>query len=206
MKSGVMKRVVVTGIGIVSPLGLGKDQFFSSLLAGGSEAPIGPIGMGAFSSMRALSTRNDEPERASRPFDAGRDGFVMGEGSGILVLEEHDHAVARGAHIYAEFRGYGMSSDASHMTEPDPTGMPAAVSMRRALAMAGIAPEKLGYVNAHGTATPLGDVMETKAIKEALGEAASSVMISSSKSMIGHCLGAAGAMEGAATVLAVSEG
>lgn len=183
-----------------------RDGHVKAVFAGGSEAPIGPIGMGAFSSMRALSTRNDEPERASRPFDAGRDGFVMGEGSGILVLEEHDHAVARGAHIYAEFRGYGMSSDASHITEPDPTGMPAAVSMRRALAMAGIAPEKLGYVNAHGTATPLGDVMETKAIKEALGEAASSVMISSSKSMIGHCLGAAGAMEGAATVLAVSEG
>lgn len=183
-----------------------RDGHAKMAFAGGAEAPIGPVGMGSFSALRALSTRNDDPTRASRPFDAGRNGFVMGEGSGILVLEDYEHAVARGAHIYAEFLGYGMTGDASHMTEPDPTGKPAAMAMRRALAMAGVAPDELGYVNAHGTSTPLGDAMETRAVKEALGEAASEVMISSSKSMIGHCLGAAGAIEGAATVLAVSEG
>ncbi|MBC7293747.1 MAG: beta-ketoacyl-[acyl-carrier-protein] synthase II, partial [Thermoleophilia bacterium] len=161
---------------------------------------------GAFAAARALSTRNDEPEKASRPFDAQRDGFVMGEGGGVLVLEELEHALRRGAHIYAELVGYGMTGDAFHLTEPDETGEPAGLAMARALADAGIAPDEVDYVNAHGTSTPLGDAMETKAIKLALGEHARKVMVSSNKSMFGHCLGAAGALEAAATVLAMEAG
>jgi len=176
------------------------------MFAGGAEAPIGQIGIGSFAAMRALSTRNDEPERASRPFDAGRDGFVMGEGSAIFVLEERGRALARGARIYGEFLGYGMTGDAHHLTEPDETGEPSATAMRRAMAMAGIEPAQLGYVNAHGTSTPLGDVMETRAIRSALGPAADSVLVSSSKSMFGHCLGAAAALEAAASILAMVEG
>ncbi len=176
------------------------------VFAGGAEAPIGHIGIGSFAAMRALSTRNEEPERASRPFDSGRDGFVMGEGSAILVLEERESAISRGARIYGEFLGYGMTGDAYHLTEPDETGEPSATAMRRAIAMAGIQPEQLGYVNAHGTSTPLGDAMETRAIRSALGSAADSVLVSSTKSMIGHCLGAAGALEAVATVLAMTHG
>ncbi|MHB1345770.1 MAG: beta-ketoacyl-ACP synthase II [Thermoleophilia bacterium] len=176
------------------------------VFAGGAEAPIGHIGIGAFAAMRALSTRNDEPERASRPFDSGRDGFVMGEGSAIMVLEERERALARGARVYGEFLGYGMTGDAHHLTEPDETGEPSATAMRRALAMAGIEPAQLGYVNAHGTSTPLGDAMETRAIRSALGRAADTVLVSSTKSMIGHCLGAAGALEAAASLLAMVEG
>jgi len=176
------------------------------MFAGGAEAPIGQIGVGAFAAMRALSTRNDEPERASRPFDSGRDGFVMGEGAAILVLEERGRALARGAHIYGEFLGYGMTGDAHHLTEPDETGEPSATAMRRAMAMAGIEPAQLGYVNAHGTSTPLGDAMETRAIRSALGPAADSVLVSSTKSMFGHCLGAAGALEAAASILAMVKG
>lgn len=176
------------------------------MFAGGAEAPIGHIGVGAFAAMRALSTRNDEPERASRPFDSARDGFVIGEGSAILVLEEREHALARGARIYGEFLGYGMTGDAYHLTEPDETGEPSATAMRRAIAMAGIEPAQLGYVNAHGTSTPLGDVMETRAIRSALGPAADSVLVSSTKSMIGHCLGAAGALEAVASILAMVKG
>lgn len=178
----------------------------TAMFAGGAEAPIGPIGIGSFAALRALSTRNDEPQRASRPFDAERDGFVIGEGAAVLVLEEREHAVSRGAHIYAEFVGYGMTGDASHLTEPDPTGAPAALAVTRALEMAGVRPDQLDYINAHGTSTPLGDAMETKAVRLALGDAADRVLVSSTKSMFGHCLGAAGALEAAATVMALESG
>ena len=177
-----------------------------AMLAGGAEAAVNEVGMGAFAAARALSTRNDEPERASRPFDRGRDGFVMGEGSGVLVLEELEHALGRGAHIYAEMVGYGMTGDAYHLTEPDETGEPAALAMQKAIADAGLQPADIDYINAHGTSTLLGDAMETRAIKAALGEHASKVMISSTKSEFGHCLGAAGGLEAAATVLAVQAG
>jgi len=176
------------------------------MLAGGSEAPIGPIGLSAFAALRALSTRNDDPAAASRPFDVDRDGFVMGEGAAVLILEEREHALARGAHVYAELVGYGMTGDASHLTEPDESGEPAARALTGAMLMGGCPPEELDYINAHGTSTPLGDVMETRAIHLALGDSAKRVMVSSTKSMIGHCLGAAGALEAAVTVLAISEG
>ena len=178
----------------------------TAMLAGGAEAAVNEVGMSAFAALRALSARNDEPEKASRPFDAGRDGFVMGEGSGVLVLEELEHAVKRDAHIYAEIVGYGMTGDAFHLTEPDETGEPASLAMTRALRDAGVAPSEVDYINAHGTSTPLGDAMETKAIKLALGAHASKVMISSNKSMFGHCLGAAGGLEAAATVLTMEAG
>lgn len=178
----------------------------TAMFAGGAEAAVNPVGVSAFAAARALSTRNDEPEKASRPFDAGRDGFVMGEGAGVLVLEELDHALARGAHIYAEMIGYGMTGDAYHLTEPDETGEPAALAMTKAIRDAGVEPSEVDYINAHGTSTPLGDAMETRAIKLALGDHAYKVMISSSKSMFGHCLGAAGGLEAAATVLAMETG
>ena len=178
----------------------------TAMFAGGAEAAINQVGMSAFAALRALSTRNDEPEKASRPFDAQRDGFVMGEGGGVLVLEEMEHALGRGAHIYAEIVGYGMTGDASHLTEPDETGEPAGLAMTRALNDAGIDPSEVDYVNAHGTSTPLGDAMETQAIKRSLGAHAAKVMISSNKSMFGHCLGAAGALEAAATVLCIEAG
>ena len=178
----------------------------TAMLAGGAEAAVNEVGMSAFAALRALSARNDEPDKASRPFDAGRDGFVMGEGSGVLVLEELEHAVKRDAHIYAEIVGYGMTGDAFHLTEPDETGEPASLAMARALRDAGVAPSEVDYINAHGTSTPLGDAMETKAIKLALGAHASKVMISSNKSMFGHCLGAAGGLEAAATVLTMEAG
>jgi 3-oxoacyl-[acyl-carrier-protein] synthase II len=178
----------------------------TAMFAGGAEAAVNAVGVSAFAAARALSTRNDEPERASRPWDAGRDGFVMGEGSGVLVLEELEHALARGAHIYAEMVGYGMTGDAFHLTEPDETGEPASLAMKRALADAQLDPSAVDYINAHGTSTPLGDVMETRAIKLALGDHASKVMISSNKSVFGHCLGAAGGLEAAATVLCMEAG
>jgi 3-oxoacyl-[acyl-carrier-protein] synthase II len=178
----------------------------TAMLAGGAEAAVNQVGMSAFAALRALSSRNDEPERASRPFDAGRDGFVMGEGAGVLVLEELEHALARGAHIYGEFAGYGMTGDASHLTEPVESGEPAARAMTRALRDAGVDAADVDYINAHGTSTPLGDAMETKAIKLALGEHAGEVMISSSKSIFGHCLGAAGALEASATLLSMEAG
>jgi 3-oxoacyl-[acyl-carrier-protein] synthase II len=178
----------------------------TAMFAGGAEAAVNQVGMSAFAALRALSSRNEEPERASRPFDAGRDGFVMGEGAGVLVLEELEHALSRGAHIYAEFAGYGMTGDASHLTEPVESGEPAGLAMTRALRDAGIDPSEVDYVNAHGTSTPLGDVMETNAIKKALGEHAYKVMISSSKSVFGHCLGAAGGLEAAATILSMEAG
>jgi 3-oxoacyl-[acyl-carrier-protein] synthase II len=178
----------------------------TAMFAGGAEAAVNQVGMASFAALRALSTRNDAPEKASRPFDAQRDGFVMGEGSGVLVLEELEHALKRGAHIYAEMVGYGMTGDAFHLTEPDETGEPAGLAITKALRDGGIDPSEVNYVNAHGTSTPLGDAMETKAIKLALGERASKVMISSNKSMFGHCLGAAGGLEAAATVLSMEAG
>ncbi len=173
------------------------------MFAGGSEAPISAVGVAGFAAARALSLRNDAPTLASRPFDAGRDGFVIGEGAGCLVLESLTHAQARGAHIYAELAGSGMSSDAFHMTLPDDSGESQARAMSMALAEAGLQPTDVDYINAHGTSTPPGDIAETKAIKIALGEHAYKVAISSNKSMIGHCLGASGAIEAVATVLTI---
>jgi 3-oxoacyl-[acyl-carrier-protein] synthase II len=176
------------------------------MLAGGSEAVITPLTIGGFCSMKALSTRNDEPTRASRPFDRDRDGFVMGEGSGLMVLEELEHARRRNAKIYAEMVGYGMCADAYHITQPAPEGEGAVRSMRLALKDAKLTPSQVDYINAHGTATPVGDVMETLAIKTVFGEHARSVAVSSTKSMTGHLLGAAGGVESVITVLTLVHG
>lgn len=176
------------------------------MLAGGSEAVITPLTIGGFCSMKALSTRNDEPTRASRPFDKGRDGFVMGEGSGLMVLEELEHAKRRNAKIYAEIVGYGMCADAYHITQPAPEGEGAVRSMRLALKDAKLTPSQVDYINAHGTSTPVGDVMETLAIKTVFGEHARSVAVSSTKSMTGHLLGAAGGVESVITVLTLVHG
>lgn len=177
------------------------------IVAGGSEASVIEMGIGAFNAMRALSVRNDHPSAASRPFDADRDGFVMGEGSGILVLEELSHARARGAHVYAELMGYGLTGDAHHVTDPDPTGIAPAAAISMALKDARVAPEQVGYVNAHATSTPVGDPNEIRAIRRALGDAhAAACLVSSTKSMHGHCLGAAGGIEAAITALALETG
>jgi 3-oxoacyl-[acyl-carrier-protein] synthase II len=173
------------------------------MLAGGAEASICEMGIAGFNAMRALSTRNDSPETASRPFDKDRDGFVMGEGSGILVLEELDHALKRGARIYAEIGGVGFTADAHHITEPAPGGEGAVRSMRLAIKDAGLTPDDVQYVNTHGTATPVGDKSETAAIKTVFGERAWKIAVNSTKSMIGHLLGAAGAVEAIATILSV---
>jgi 3-oxoacyl-[acyl-carrier-protein] synthase II len=175
------------------------------VLAGGSEAPIVPIAVAGFNSLRALSRLNDEPQRASRPFSRDRDGFVIGEGSTILVLESEQHAEERGAPLLAEVCGYGASSDAHHLTEPNPTAQSAAKAMKMALETAGIDASEVDYVNAHGTSTPLNDFQETKAIKLAMGEEAYRVPISSSKSMTGHLLGAGGALEAAICVMAIQD-
>src|SRR5215467_10995768 len=174
-------------------------------LAGGAEASIVEIGVAGFSAMKALSTRNDEPERASRPFDRDRDGFVMSEGSGIVVVEELEHAKARGAKIYCEITGYGISADAYHMTAPPPDGEGAARAMKMALEHAGISPEQIDYINAHATSTDIGDLCETRAIKQIFGEHAYKVAISSTKSMTGHLLGGAGGVEMAACALAIRD-
>ncbi|HKY52612.1 MAG TPA: beta-ketoacyl-ACP synthase II [Candidatus Limnocylindria bacterium] len=176
------------------------------MVAGGAEAVIVPIAIAAFSNMRALSRRNDEPERASRPFDRDRDGFVLSEGAAVLVLEDADHAARRGAKSYGELIGYGASDDAYHMADPAPGGVGGALSMRAALANAGIAPEDVGYINAHGTSTPANDRAETQAIKEVFGEHAYKLMVSSTKSMTGHLFGAAGALEAIVCVLALRDG
>ncbi|HKZ04878.1 MAG TPA: beta-ketoacyl-ACP synthase II, partial [Methylomirabilota bacterium] len=176
------------------------------MIAGGAEAMIVPLTIAGFCAMKAMSTRNDQPERASRPFDAGRDGFVCGEGAGIVVLELLDHAVRRDARIYAEIIGYGMAGDAHHMTAPDPEGDGAARAMAAALRDAGVEPAAVGYINAHGTSTPYNDKFESIAIKRVFGEHAKRLPVSSTKSMTGHLLGAAGGIEAIATTLALHHG
>jgi 3-oxoacyl-[acyl-carrier-protein] synthase II len=177
------------------------------MFCGGTEAAINEVGIAGFGAMRALSRRNGEPERASRPFDAERDGFVMGEAGAVLVLEALDHAEARGAKIYAELAGYGLSSDASHITEPDPSGKNPARALRMAMADAGVKPEDVDYINAHATSTPLGDASETRVIKLAMGEdVARRIPVSGTKGATGHCLGGSGAVEAIFTTLAVVHG
>ena len=174
-----------------------------AMITGGSEATVSPLAIGGFCSMRAMSTRNDDPTRASRPFDRERDGFVLGEGAGILVLEEYEHAVKRGARIYCEVLGYGQSADAYDIVAPDPDGSGIRLAFQRAFASAGIGPADVDYINAHGTSTPMGDPAESKAIEKSFGEYAHRIGVSSTKSMHGHALGAAGGIEGVATALAV---
>ena len=176
-----------------------------AMLAGGGEKASTPLGIGGFGAARALSTNNDNPKGASRPWDKERDGFVLGDGAGIMFLEEYEHAKKRGAKIYAELVGFGMSGDAYHMTSPPADGSGAALAMKCALRDAGIGPEKIGYINAHGTSTPAGDKAETQAVKSIFKENANKVMVSSTKSMIGHLLGAAGAVESIFTVLALRD-
>lgn len=171
------------------------------MVAGGAEAPICVLGVGGFDNMHALSRRNDDPQTASRPFDKDRDGFVLGEGAGALVLEEYEHAKKRGANIYCEVVGYGVSADASHITSPSTDGP--ARCMKNALRQAALNPEDIQYLNAHGTSTPVGDVNETRAIKVAFGEAAKKLVVNSTKSMTGHLLGGAGGIESAFTALAI---
>jgi 3-oxoacyl-[acyl-carrier-protein] synthase II len=178
-----------------------------AMICGGTEAGITRVGIAGFGAMRALSRRNHDPKGASRPFDAGRDGFVMGEAGGAVMLEELEHARARGAKVYAELIGYGVSSDANHITEPDPSGSNPARAMRMALGDAGVDPSEVGYINAHGTSTPLGDASETRVIKLAVGEEnAYNTPVSSTKGATGHCLGAAGAIEAIFTILATQRG
>ncbi|ACK67221.1 3-oxoacyl-(acyl-carrier-protein) synthase 2 [Rippkaea orientalis PCC 8801] len=178
--------------------------YAKAMICGGTEAAITPLGVGGFAAARALSTRNDDPKTASRPFDKDRDGFVMGEGAGVLLLEELEHALDRGAKIYAEMVGYGMTCDAYHMTAPVPDGRGATRAMELALADGGIPPEQVSYINAHGTSTEANDVTETRAIKKALGEHAYNIVISSTKSMTGHLLGGSGGIEAVATALAIA--
>lgn len=175
-------------------------------VAGGTEAPVTRIGISGFNSMKAMSTRNDSPETASRPFDTDRDGFVLGEGAGIFILESLDSALERGARIYGEIKGYGFSADAYHITAPDPDGNGVTLAMSRAMESAGIKPEDVDHINMHGTSTPLGDVAETNTIKKVFGEHAKNLNLNSTKSMHGHTLGAAGAIESIATLLAIYHG
>jgi 3-oxoacyl-[acyl-carrier-protein] synthase II len=171
-------------------------------ITGGSEAPVTQIGISGFNSMKAMSTRNDDPETASRPFDANRDGFVLGEGAGIFFLEEYEMAKKRGARIYGEIVGYGYSADAYHITAPDPDGGGVQLAMNNALEAAGIMPEDVDHINMHGTSTPLGDIAETNSIKKVFGDHAKKINLNSTKSMTGHTLGAAGAIESVAAILA----
>jgi 3-oxoacyl-[acyl-carrier-protein] synthase II len=180
-----------------------RNGYAKAMLTGGSEAAVCEIGIGGFNALRALSTRNDSPADASRPFDLDRDGFVLGEGAGALVLEELGHAVRRGAKIYAEVLGMGLSADAYHITAPDPEGRGASLAMNMMLRDAGIQPAEVDYVNMHGTSTPLGDIAETKSIKAVFGDHAKKLNVSSTKSMTGHLLGAAGAVEAIATILSI---
>jgi 3-oxoacyl-[acyl-carrier-protein] synthase II len=181
-----------------------QGGYAQAMICGGTEAAVTPLGVAGFAAARALSTRNDAPERACRPFDRDRDGFVMGEGAGILILEELEHAVSRGARIYAEMIGYGMTCDAYHITSPVPGGEGAARAIQLALKDAGVTPEQVSYINAHGTSTPANDPTETAAIKTALGESAYKVAISSTKSMTGHLLGGSGGIEAVAAAMAVA--
>jgi len=183
-----------------------RDGRADVMLAGGAEAPLAPLTFAAFSNIRAMSTRNDDPGTASRPFDAGRDGFVMGEGAAVLVLEERERAVARGAKVYAEIVGHAYNNDAYHMTAPRPDGRQAARAMRLALEDAGVAPHEVGYVNAHGSSTPLNDSTETTAIKQVFGEHAYRLAVSGTKGYYGHALGASGAIEAAICALALARG
>ena len=192
--------------GLISALDQIRAGRADVMIAGGSEAVVNIPGVGGFNSMQAISTRNDDPQHASRPFDVARDGFVMGEGAAALVLEEYEHAKARGAKIYSEFAGGGMSADAYHMTAPDPEGNGAVKSMKDALAEAGLSPAQVDYVNVHGTSTPLGDVAELKAMHKVFGEDIYNVNISSTKSMTGHLLGAAAAVEALACIFAIEKG
>jgi 3-oxoacyl-[acyl-carrier-protein] synthase II len=176
------------------------------VLTGGAEACMHPLILAGFSAMRGLAVENEHPPRASRPFDATRAGFVMGEGACVLLLEEYERAKARGAEMYAEVLGYGASNDAHHMAQPDPASVGVIEMMRSALARAGVPPERVDYVNAHGTSTPLGDLAETRAIKDVFGDHAYRLAVSSTKSMMGHCFGAAGAIEAMMCVLAVRDG
>ncbi|MBI3789538.1 MAG: beta-ketoacyl-ACP synthase II [Gemmatimonadetes bacterium] len=180
-----------------------RDGYADVMVAGGAEAPLAPLCFGAFALIRAMSTRNDDPARASRPFDRDRDGFVMGEGSAVLILETLERAQARGAPIYAEIAGYGTTNDAFHMTAPRPDGSQAARSIRLALADAGIGPTEIGYVNAHGSATPLNDPTETQAVKQVLGDHAHRIPMSGTKGYYGHALGASGAIEAAISALSI---
>jgi 3-oxoacyl-[acyl-carrier-protein] synthase II len=180
-----------------------RDGYADVMISGGAEAPLAPLCFGAFSIIRAMSTRNEDPQSASRPFDKDRDGFVMGEGAAVLVLEEYDRAVSRGAKIYAEVAGFGFTNDAYHMTAPRPDGSQAARSMRLALKDANLAPSEIEYVNAHGSSTPLNDPTETKAIKDVFGENAYSLKVSGTKGYYGHALGASGAIETAISALAI---
>jgi 3-oxoacyl-[acyl-carrier-protein] synthase II len=177
-----------------------------AMIAGGTESTITPLGIGGFNVMKALSTRNDDPAAASRPFEKNRDGFVMAEGAGIVILEEYESAKARGAKIYGEVCGYGLTADAYHLTAPAPGGEGAARCMKMALSTAGVAPEEVDYINAHGTSTHFNDLYETMAIKTVFGDHARKVMISSTKSMTGHCLGAAGGIEAVFSLLAMERG
>jgi 3-oxoacyl-[acyl-carrier-protein] synthase II len=190
-------------------IGYGMEMIRSGradvVLAGGTEAAIIPLNIAAFAAMRALSTRNDEPERASRPFDRGRDGFVLGEGAGMVVLESAEHAARRGADVHAVAAGVGYSADAHHIAQPEPDGSGVTLAIRRVLADAGLDPEQVTHVNAHATSTPAGDIVECHAIAAALGQAAPGVVVSATKSMTGHLLGGAGAVESVAAILALRE-
>lgn len=190
-------------IDAVNLIRLGKSDV---IISGGSEACVNEAGVGGFNALKALSTRNDDPKTASRPFDVDREGFVLGEGSGALIVEELEHAKARGAKIYCEIVGSGLSADAYHITAPHPEGLGAISVMKQALAEAGIQPEAIDYINVHGTSTPLGDIAETKAIKTVFGEHAYNLNISSTKSMTGHLLGAAGSIEAIACIMAINHG
>ncbi|WP_018949488.1 beta-ketoacyl-ACP synthase II [Thioalkalivibrio sp. ALMg11] len=176
-----------------------------AMVAGGAEMATTPLGIGGFAAARALSTRNDDPERASRPWDQDRDGFVLSDGAGVMMLEEYEHAKARGAHIYCEVAGFAWNADAHHMTQPIQDGSGAAKCMHRALKDAGVNPEEVGYINAHGTSTPAGDLAETQGLKKAFGDHAYKLMVNSTKSMTGHLLGAAGGIEGVFTALALRD-